>query len=201
MSNSEFERLKVIRYGKGRGWSMESLRHSLAARGVRTTGLSKPALQRIQFQLEDAKKRELASRRGNRNLLRVLEQYLLWRRTRRGVGGVYSLDDIRLTKEQILRSGDPYSIEKVNQLWDKIQSYERAGFEPAYRPPKLERAYSRALDKLKTKSKLTHLETRALMKMEGKPFVQKLIERGQPMPKPRVLARKTYKPEKQGRFR
>lgn len=187
MAKSEIDRLRTIRTGKGRGWTYESLRHSLAARGIKTKGLERSSLEKLAFQLEEARKLEKSQRAQNKSLLRVLEQYLMWRRTRRGVGGVYSLDDIRVTRDQILRSGDAYSIDKANQLWNKIQGYEKSGFEPMYRPPKLERAYLRALDKLKTRTRLTNLETKALMRREGKPFVRELIKKGQPLPKPRVL--------------
>ena len=184
-----YERLRRLRRGRGKGWMLESLRHALAARGIKTRGLGRPALERIYFQLSEEKKKEMLARAENRNLLRVLEQYLLWRRTRRGAGGVYSLNDVRVTRDQIIRSGDTFSIDKANALWDKIQTYEQAGFEPVLRAPRLERAYHRALDKLKTRTKLTHLETRALMRHEGKSFVQELIKKGQPLPQPRVLKR------------
>lgn len=182
--------LRDIRRKAGRGWRFDSIRHSLAARGISTRGLSQAKLRTIQLKSIEQKKHQKILRRQNKSLLRVLEQYLLYKRKLRGMGSLYSLNDIKITRDQIIRSGDDLSIKKANDLWHKIQAYERAEFVPKIKRPKLQRAYFRAIDKMKIREPLTHLERRSLVKAEGKSFVKKLVKSGYPMPVPRQLKKK-----------
>ncbi len=149
----------------GPGWRLDSTRHSLAARGIKTSGLSSSKLSDIRMIALQRRKKELNLRRENKPHLNVLMQYLAYRRTFKGVGRLYSIFDARKAHADIKKSGDRYSIKKADDIMQQIEVYHAADFVPRVKLTKLERAKTRALVKKKTGKDLTPLEKRALVKV------------------------------------
>jgi hypothetical protein len=149
------------------GWFYEPVRHSLAARGLTTKGRKQSDIQHLIFEADKQKKELLDARRKNKLNIRILDQYLWWLRKGKGIGSLYSRNDVDRARSEILRSNDQWSIDRANDVFNSIQAYERSGFVPTRQFTKLERAFVRANQKQFTGTKLTPLEIKGLKKHGG----------------------------------
>ena len=155
---------KVLRRKTGRGWRLESTRHALSARGIKTSGLSPSKLSTARVIVLQERQRQVNLRRENKPKVSVLVQYLNFKRTRKGMGRLYSINDVRNINQEIIRSGDKHSIKRAADLMNKIEAYEASGFRPRIQPTKLERTKVRALRKLEANKRLTVPEKKSLLR-------------------------------------
>lgn len=132
----------------GRGWRGEAIRHSLSARGIKSAGQSREGLRFLLSDVIEKKNAIKRARDSNKPLLRSMDQYLQFKRTRGGLGRLYSFDDIRRIRQDIIKSGDEKSIQKANDFWRKIVAYEESGFIPIRRFSKDEKSFFRGRRKI-----------------------------------------------------
>jgi len=146
----------------GRGWRADAIRHSLAARGIKTTGRSREGLRSLLSDVIEKKSVIKRLKDTNKPLLRSMDQYLQFRRTRSGLGRLYSFDDIRRIRNDIIKSGDKSSIEKADVIWRKIVAYDESGFIPIRRFTKEEKAFFRGRRKIDDRVPLSKLESKSI---------------------------------------
>lgn len=148
--------------GKGSGWRGEAIRHSLSARGIKSAGRSREGLRSLLSEVVERKHAIKQLKDTNKPLLRSMDQYLQFKRTRKGLGRLYSFDDIRRIRLDVIRSGDQSSIAKADDFWKKIVAYEESGFIPIRRFTKEEKSFFRGRRKIDNSIPLSARETKSV---------------------------------------
>lgn len=121
-----------------RGWRMDSQRHALAARGIRTRYKSPSELQR-ELMMAKQRIREAKDVRAQHSVyLNVLSQYLRHQRTGRGPGSMYSYADAEDAYKKLVATGDPVLLRQATKDFDKIKKYHAKGWVPPFKPTRSE---------------------------------------------------------------